>query len=166
MASITFKGTPIHTSGTLPQPGETAPDFSLTTNALEDVSLSAYEGKRKILNVVPSLDTGVCAASARQFNERIKSFPNTVVLTVSRDLPFAQSRFCEVSGIDEVVALSELRNRNFGSDYGIEMTDGPLTGLLGRAVIVLDENNKVVHTELVPEIAQEPDYQAALNALT
>ena len=166
MAQITFKGSPVSTSGSLPGVGSTVPDFSLTRGDMSDVSLKDFAGKRKVLNIVPSLDTGVCAASARQFNKSIKEYGDTVVLTISRDLPFAQGRFCEANGIDEVVTLSELRNRNFGSEYGIEMTDGPLAGLLGRAVIVVDQQNTVLYTELVPEIAQEPDYDSALAALS
>lgn len=165
MSSITFKGTPVTTSGALPKTGEKAPDFVLTTGDLQDVTLPDFKGKKKILNIVPSLDTSVCAASARRFNQEIEKRENVVVLTVSRDLPFAQGRFCESNGIDKVVPLSEMRDRSFGAAYGIEMTDGPLAGLLGRAVVVLDENDTVVYSQLVPEIAQEPDYDAALGAL-
>lgn len=166
MAQITLKGNPIHTSGDLPAVGSKAPDFTLTKGDLSDVSLADYAGKKKILNIVPSLDTGVCAASARKFNEEAAKLSNTAVLTISVDLPFAQSRFCEVEGIKNVEALSMMRNRDFGDDYGIEIVDGPLAGVLGRAVVVLDENDTVVYTELVPEIAQEPNYGKALEAVT
>jgi thiol peroxidase len=165
MATTHFKGTEVHTIGELPKAGAQPADFVLTTGDLKDVSLADYAGKKKVLNIVPSLDTGVCAESARRFNKEIKAIGGTVVLTVSRDLPFAQNRFCEANNIDEVVTLSELRNREFGNAYGVEMTDGPLAGLLARAVVVLDENDEVVHTELVPEIANEPDYAAALEAV-
>lgn len=164
MAKITFKGNPINTSGDLPAVGSNAPDFVLTTDALEDVGLGQYKGKKKILNIVPSLDTGVCAASARRFDKEVASRPDVVCLTVSDDLPFASSRFCKAEGVSNVITLSELRNRDFGSAYGARIIDGPLAGLLSRAVVVLDENNTVVYTEQVPEIAQEPDYDAALKA--
>lgn len=164
MASITFKGNPVQTIGTLPAKGTKAPDFRLTGSDLVDVALSAYEGKVKILNIVPSLDTGVCAASARAFNKAAASLGNVVILTISRDLPFAQKRFCEAEGIDKVVTLSELRDREFGKAYGVEMITGPLAGLLSRAVLVLNKDNEVVYTQQVPEIAQEPDYESALAA--
>lgn len=164
MAQVTLQGTPFQTSGNLPAEGTTAPDFSLTKGDLSDVSLGSFAGKKKILNIVPSLDTGVCAASARKFNEAVEGLGDTVVLTISNDLPFAQSRFCETNGIDHVVALSQMRNRDFGQAYGVELTDGPMGGLLTRAVVVLDEQNNVRYTELVPEIAQEPDYDGALDA--
>lgn len=165
MATIKFKGSPVRTSGELPGTGSKAPDFVLTTAELKDVKLADYKGKKKILNIVPSLDTGVCAASARRFNKEASSLPDTVVLTVSNDLPFAQKRFCEAEGIRNVVTLSQLRNRDFGRDYGVAMVDGPLAGLLSRAVVVLDKSDRVLYTEQVPEIAQEPDYEAALKAL-
>ncbi|MFP4430818.1 MAG: thiol peroxidase [Spirochaetota bacterium] len=165
MAQITFKGNPVHTSGTLPQTNSAAPDFVLTTGDLSDVSLKDFAGKRKILNIVPSLDTGVCAASAVRFNEEIDKVDNAVVLTVSEDLPFAQSRFCESNGVDKVVTLSQLRNKDFGKAYGVEMVDGPLAGLLSRAVVVIDENDNVIYTQQVPEITQEPDYDEVLQAL-
>lgn len=166
MATITFKGNPIQTIGSLPERGSVAPDFRLTRSDLADVSLSDFAGKVKILNIVPSLDTGVCAASARAFNKAAASLGNVVILTISRDLPFAQKRFCEAEGIDKVITLSELRDREFGKAYGVEMTTGPLAGLLSRAVVVLDRNDRVIYAEQVPEIAQEPDYQSALNAAT
>lgn len=165
MAQITFKGNPVHTSGSLPRKGSAAPDFVLTTGDLSDVSLKDFTGKRKILNIVPSLDTGVCAASAVRFNKEIEKVDNAVVLTVSEDLPFAQSRFCESNGVDKVVTLSQLRNKDFGKAYGVEMVDGPLAGLLSRAVVVIDENDNVIYTQQVPEITQEPDYDEVLKAL-
>ncbi len=165
MAQIAFKGNPVNTSGTLPKTNSTAPDFVLTTGDLSDVSLKDFAGKRKILNIVPSLDTGVCAASAVRFNKEIDKVDNAVVLTVSEDLPFAQSRFCESNGVDKVVTLSQLRNKDFGKTYGVEMVDGPLAGLLSRAVVVIDENDNVIYTQQVPEITQEPDYDEVLKAL-
>jgi thiol peroxidase len=150
--------------GELPKKGDKAPDFKLTRSDLKDVSLEDYAGKKKILNILPSLDTGVCAASTRRFNLEAAKLGNTVILTISNDLPFAQKRFCEAEGIKEVVALSELRTRDFGEAYGVRIADGPMAGLMSRAVLVLDENDVVVHAEQVPEIAQEPDYDAALAA--
>ena len=164
MATIKLGGNPIHTVGELPKKGDKAPDFKLTRSDLKDVSLADYAGKKKILNILPSLDTGVCAASARRFNLEAAKLGNTVILTISNDLPFAQKRFCEAEGIKEVVALSELRSRDFGEAYGVRIADGPMAGLMSRAVLVLDENDVVVHAEQVPEIAQEPDYDAALAA--
>ncbi len=164
MATITLKGNTIHSSGSLPAVGTKAPDFKLTRADLSDACLEDFKGKVRILNIVPSLDTGVCAASARAFNKRIQEIGGTVVLTISRDLPFAQKRFCEAEGIDAVVTLSELRDRSFGAAYGAELVDGPLAGLLARAVVVVDPSGRVVYTEQVPEIAQEPAYEAALNA--
>lgn len=165
MATITLKGNPIHTSGELPQPGVKAPDFRLTRGDLSDVSLADFAGKRKLLNIVPSLDTGVCAASARRFNLEASKVPGAVLLTISRDLPFAQKRFCEAEGIDAIVMLSELRDSKFGQDYACRITDGPLAGLLSRAVVVLDAQDRVVYVEQVPEIGQEPAYDKALAAL-
>ena len=164
MATITFKGNPVQTIGTLPAKGSKAPDFRLTGSDLKDVALADFSGRVKILNIVPSLDTGVCAASARTFNKAAASLGNVVILTISRDLPFAQKRFCEAEGIDKVITLSELRDRDFGKAYGVEMTTGPLAGLLSRAVVVLDAQDIVVYTQQVPEIAQEPDYESALSA--
>ncbi len=164
MATIKLGGNPIHTVGELPKKGDKAPDFKLTRSDLKDVSLEDYAGKKKILNILPSLDTGVCAASTRRFNVEAATLGNTVILTISNDLPFAQKRFCEAEGIKEVVALSELRSRDFGEAYGVRIADGPMAGLMSRAVLVLDENNVVVHAEQVPEIAQEPDYASALAA--
>jgi thiol peroxidase len=165
MANITLQGNAIHTAGDLPAVGSQAPDFLLTRGDLSDVTLASFAGKRKLLNVVPSLDTGVCAASARRFNQEAATVPGAIVLTVSCDLPFAQSRFCQAEGIQNVVMLSELRSRAFGEAYGVRIADGPLAGLLSRAIVVVDENDKVVYTEQVPEIAQEPDYAKALAAL-
>jgi thiol peroxidase len=165
VATITLKGQPIHTSGHLPARGTTAPGFLLTRNDLTDVSLKDFAGKKKLLNIVPSLDTGVCAASTRRFNQEASQVPDAVILVVSCDLPFAQKRFCEAEGITHVVALSELRAWRFGEDYGVRIVDGPLAGLFSRAVVVLDEKDRVVYTEQVPEIGQEPDYAQALAAL-
>jgi len=164
MAKITLKGVPVNTIGALPEVGTLAPDFKLTKSDLTDVSLKNFDGKVKILSIVPSLDTGVCATSARTFNKAAASLGDVVILTVSRDLPFAQKRFCEAEGIDAVVTLSELRSRNFGKDYGVEIIDGPMAGLLSRAVVVLNRENEVVYTQQVPEIGQEPDYEKALTA--
>jgi thiol peroxidase len=165
MATVTLKGTPIHTSGELPARGTRAPDFKLTGGDLKDVSLADYAGKRKILNIVPSLDTSVCATSTRRFNEKAGALPNAVVLVVSADLPFAAKRFCTTEGLQNVVPLSLMRSKEFAQAYGVLLQDGPLAGLCARAVVVLDERDQVVHAQLVPEIGQEPDYEAALRAL-
>jgi thiol peroxidase len=165
MATVTLDGTPIHTVGQLPAVGTKAPDFSLTGSDLADVSLADFQGQRKVLNIVPSLDTPVCASSARQFNERAARLSNTAVLVISADLPFAQQRFCETKAIDGIITLSMMRDRRFGEDYGILQADGPMKGINARAVVVLNENDEVVHTELVGEIGDEPDYDAALAAL-
>jgi len=165
MATITLKGNPIHTSGELPAPGATAPDFKLTKADLADVGLKDFAGQKKILNVVPSLDTGVCATSAKKFNEAVAKLTGVVLLNVSADLPFAAGRFCESNGLKNVVALSTFRSPDFAKAYGVAIVDGPLAGLTARAVVVLDAQNKVRHAELVPEIAQEPDYAAALAAV-
>jgi len=164
-STITLKGNAIHTIGELPAVGTKAPDFTLTGSTLGDVTLASFAGKKKLLNIVPSLDTGVCAASARRFNLEAAKVRDTVILVISRDLPFAQKRFCEAEGIAAVVPLSELRSADFGLSYGTRIVDGPLEGLNARAVVVLDRNDTVVHTELVPEIAQEPNYEQALAAL-
>lgn len=164
MATITLKGNPISTIGTLPAKGSAAPEFKLTKSDLSDASLKDFAGKVKILNIVPSLDTGVCAASARAFNKAADKMNGVAILTISRDLPFAQKRFCEAEGIKSVVPLSELRARDFGKSYGVEIVDGPMAGLLSRAVVVLDRNNMVVYTQQVPEIGQEPNYSSALEA--
>lgn len=165
MATITLKGTPIHTAGDFPIVGSTAPALTLVNGKLENVSLSDFAGKKKLLNIVPSLDTPVCATSTRKFNETASKHPNTVVLIVSADLPFAQGRFCTVEGLENVIALSTMRSPSFATDYGVLIEDGPLAGITARAVVVLDENDKVIYSELVPEIAQEPDYEKALAAL-
>lgn len=164
MATITLGGNQIHTVGTLPAVGSRAPDFKLTGKDLADLSLKDFAGKKKILNIVPSLDTGVCAASARKFNQEAGNLKDTVVVIISADLPFAQSRFCESEGLKNVVHLSTMRS-SFGKDYGVQIIDGPISGLMSRAVVVLDTNNKVVYTEQVPEIKTEPNYDAALNAV-
>ncbi len=165
MATITLQDTEIHTNGELPAIGSQAPDFHLVDGGLVDKYLADYAGKKKLLNIVPSLDTGVCAASAMMFNKSAADHDNVVILIISSDLPFAQERFCKAEGVDKIVPLSMMRSRNFAKDYGLLIEDGPLAGILARAVVVLDENDKVVYTELVPEIAQEPDYNKALAAL-
>ncbi|WP_298646844.1 thiol peroxidase [uncultured Proteiniphilum sp.] len=165
MADITFKGNPVHTSGELPEKGTAAPDFTLVKSDLSEARLSDFKGKYIVLNIFPSLDTGVCAASVRRFNKEAASLENTVVLGISADLPFAAGRFCSAEGIENVVTLSCFRNKSFGEDYGLLMTDGPLKGLLARAVVIVNPEGKVVHTELVPEIAQEPDYHSAINSI-
>jgi thiol peroxidase len=164
MATITFKGTPIHTIGELPAQGSSAPDFVLVKQDLSETVLADYKGKRLVLNIFPSIDTGVCAMSVRKFNEKAAALKNTVVLCVSMDLPFAQSRFCGAEGIKNVVTASSFRSA-FGDHYGVTIADGPLAGLLSRAVVVVSETGKVLNTEQVPEIAQEPNYDAALAAL-
>lgn len=165
MATISLKGSEIHTNGELPPVGSTAPEFSLVRGDLADVDLDAFAGKKKLLNIVPSLDTGVCAMSTRKFNETAGSKENTAVLVISADLPFAAARFCSVEGLENVTHLSMMRDRNFAKDYGVLITDGPMRGITARAVLVLDEGNKVLYCELVPEITQEPNYEAALAAL-
>ena len=165
MARITLKGNPINTSGNLPSVGSKAPDFKLTKGDLSDTTLKDYAGKKVILNIFPSIDTGVCAASTRKFNAEAAKLNNAVVLCVSADLPFALNRFCGAEGIKNVVTASDLRNKNFGEAWGVRITDGPLAGLLARSVVVLDEKGTVKYTEQVPEIAQEPNYDAALKAL-
>jgi thioredoxin-dependent peroxiredoxin len=165
MATVTLKGNPVTVAGTLPGKGAPAPDFKLTNKELKDLGLSDYSGKRKVLNIVPSLDTPTCAKSTRVFNEKASSMTNSVVLVISADLPFAMSRFCSAEGLNNVVTLSTFRYRDFHTKYGVDVADGPLKGLTARAVVVLDENNKVLHSELVSEIANEPNYDAALAAL-
>jgi thiol peroxidase len=165
MAQVTLRGTPIHTNGDVPSVGAKAPDFKLVNGDLKDVTLADYRGKKKILNIVPSLDTPTCATSTRKFNKEASSLPNTVVLVVSADLPFASKRFCTTEGLQNVVPLSLMRTKAFAKDYGVLLQDGPLEGITARAVVVLDENDKVVYRQLVPEIAQEPDYDAALKAV-
>lgn len=165
MATVTLKGNPIDVAGSFPLKGQKAPAFKLVAKDLADVSLAAYAGKRKILNIVPSLDTAVCATSTRKFNEKAGSLTNAVVLVISADLPFAAGRFCSTEGLNNVVTLSTLRGREFMKAYGVEITSGPLAGVTARGVVVLDENDTVLHAELVPEITQEPNYDAALAAL-
>lgn len=165
MATITLKGTPIHTNGELPKTGTQAPDFKLVDKDLNDVSLNRFAGKKKLLNIVPSLDTPVCATSTRKFNQYAATHEDTVMLVISADLPFAQGRFCTGEHIDRVVALSTMRSPKFADDYGVRIVDGPLAGINARAVVVLDAGNRVIYTELVPEIAQEPNYEKALSAL-
>lgn len=165
MAQITLGGNAINTIGNLPSPGDTASHFSLTTVDMTAASLENYAGKRKILNIFPSVDTGVCATSVRTFNTQAASLENAVVLCISKDLPFAQKRFCGAEGISNVIMLSDFIDGSFGKSYGVEIIDGKFTGLHARAIVVLDENNKVLHSELVPEIAQEPNYEAALAVL-
>jgi len=165
MAKITLRGNTINTSGELPRVGSTAPDFQLVGKDLKDLSLSDFEGKKKLLNIVPSLDTPVCATSTKKFNDYAKQHPEIVILTVSADLPFAQGRFCSAENIDNVVTLSTMRGAEFATDYGVLIEDGPLAGITARAVVVLDENDSVVYAELIPEIGDEPDYEAALKAL-
>lgn len=165
MASVTLGGNAVTVNGNFPKKGETAPDFTLTGKDLKDVGLRDFAGKRKVLNIVPSLDTPVCAKSTKVFNEKAGSLPDTVVLVISADLPFAAGRFCSAEGINNVVTLSTVRGRDFASKYGVELADGPLKGLTARAVVVLDAQNKVLHSQLVPEIKNEPDYDAALAAL-
>ena len=166
MASITLKGNPVETAGDLPSTGSRAPGFTLVDSSLGDVSLADFAGSRVVLSIFPSLDTGTCAAAVRRFNSEAAGLPGTSVLCISADLPFAHRRFCEAEGIDSVVTLSTFRNPEFGRDYGVVMTSGPLRGLMSRSVVILDEQGTVVYTEQVPEIAQEPDYEKALAALS
>ncbi len=165
MTTVTLGGNPVEVSGNFPKAGDTAKPFTLTNSSLEDITQDNWAGKRKILNIIPSIDTDVCAASTRKFNEKASGLDNTVVLVISGDLPFAAARFCGAEGLDKVVTLSSFRNYSFQEDYGVAMQDGPLAGLCARAVVVLDENNRVLHSQLVDEIKNEPDYEAALNAL-
>ncbi len=165
MAQIALQGNACNTNGDLPASGGAAPDFKLVTTDLQDVTLASYAGKKKLLNIVPSLDTDVCATSTRKFNESFAGRDDAVALVVSADLPFASGRFCSTEGLENVAALSMMRSRNFAKDYGVLIEDGPLAGLTARAVVVLDGDNNVVYTELVPEITQEPNYDAALAAL-
>jgi thiol peroxidase len=165
MAKIALAGNPINTSGDLPKVGTKAPDFKLTDADLKDVSLADFKGKKKLLNIFPSIDTPVCAMSTRKFNEAAAKHGNAVMLMVSADLPFAMSRFCGAENTKVVKTLSMMRDRHFAKDYGVLITDGPLAGITARAVVVLDENDKVVHAELVPDIKQEPNYDKALAAL-
>lgn len=165
MATITFKGGNVHTKGELPKVGTTAPDFKLTAGDLSSKSLSDYKGKRVVLNIFPSIDTGTCAASVRAFNKAAADLDNTVVLCISKDLPFAQGRFCAAEGIDNVVTLSEYKDSSLSDAYQLKLVDGPLEGLLSRVVIVVDESGQVIYEEQVAEIVDEPNYDAALATL-
>ncbi|MAZ28608.1 MAG: lipid hydroperoxide peroxidase [Cytophagaceae bacterium] len=166
MAEITLGGNPTTTVGELPKVGSMAPDFKLAKNDLTNVTLEDYKGKYVVMNIFPSVDTGVCAASIRKFNEEASTLENTVVLCISKDLPFAQARFCAAEGLENVVNLSDFRTGKFGEDYGLSIGEGAFAGLHSRVVIVLDEEGKVLYEEQVPEIGQEPDYEAALKALS
>ena len=163
--TVHFQGNPVTVAGQLPQPGDKAKDFTLVAKDLSDVALSNFVGKRKVLNIFPSIDTGVCAASVRKFNQLATEIDNTVVLCISADLPFAHSRFCGAEGLSNVITLSTLRNAEFLKNYGVEIAEGPLKGLAARAVVVIDENDNVVFSQLVNEITNEPDYTAALDVL-
>lgn len=165
METICFKGTPCHTCGTMPRVGEKAPCFCLVTPELKEIKCEDFRGRRVVLNIFPSLDTDVCAASVRRFNQEAANLGNTTVLCVSKDLPFAAARFCTANGIKDVTPASTFRCGKFARDYGLELTDGPLAGLLARAVIVIDENGKIIHTELVKEITDEPNYEDAIAVL-
>lgn len=165
MANIKFKGSDVKTLGDLPVVGSKAPDFTLVKNDLSEVKLSDYKGKNLILNIFPSLDTGVCAASVRRFNKDATSLSNTVVLAVSADLPFASGRFCTTEGIENVIPASVYRNPEFAKNYGVLMIDGPLKALLARAVVVINPEGNISYIELVPEITQEPNYQASINSI-
>ncbi|MCM1066467.1 MAG: thiol peroxidase [Muribaculaceae bacterium] len=165
METVYFKGTPCHTYGNIPAVGTKAPCFSLVTKDLADIRCTDYEGKRVVLNVFPSLDTPVCAASVRRFNKEAAALDNTAVICVSMDLPFAMSRFCSAEGIENVIAASAFRSPTFSQQYGLQIVDGPLAGLLARAVIVLDEQHNVIFSDLVEEITNEPDYEGAISVL-
>ena len=165
MAQITLKGNPIHTGGFLPKVGETAKDFTLTKSDLSPVSLGEFKGKKVVLNIFVSIDTSVCAASVRWFNEEAGKLKDTVVLCISKDLPFAHGRFCAAEGLQNVITASDFRDSEFSDAYGVRIIDGPLAGLLSRAIVVINEDGKVSYTEQVPEIGQEPDYEKALAAL-
>jgi len=166
MAQVTIQGNPVQTSGNLPAVGTAAPSFKLVKTDLSEAELQDYAGKNVVLNIFPSLDTSVCAASVRRFNKEAGESPDTVVLCISADLPFAHQRFCEAEGLNDVIPLSVFRTPEFGKDYGVTFTSGPLTGLLSRSVVIIDKSGKVAYTEQVPEISQEPDYDAALLALS
>lgn len=165
MATITMHGHPINTCGDLPSVGSSAPDFILVDSELNNVTLATYGDKKKLLNIVPSLDTPVCAASTKKFNDVSHNYSDTVFLTVSADLPFAMKRFCSVEGVDNIFALAMMRSFDFANDYGVLITDGPMAGITARAIVVLDADNKVLHTELVRELANQPDYDLALAKL-
>jgi thiol peroxidase len=165
MSTVTLKGNPVQVDGNFPKAGDKAPAFSLVAKDLSDKTLDAFAGKRKVLNIFPSIDTPTCATSVRRFNEKAAGLQDAVVLCISADLPFAQARFCGAEGLDNVVTLSTLRGGEFLRDYGVAIASGPLAGLAARAVVVLDKDDKVLHAEMVGEIANEPDYDAALKAL-
>jgi thioredoxin-dependent peroxiredoxin len=165
MATIKLQGNPINTLGELPAVGTKAPAFNLVKGDLSALTLDELKGKCVLLNIFPSLDTGVCAASVRHFNKAAGELENTAVVCVSKDLPFAQGRFCTAEGLNDVITVSDFRDGKFGSDYGLTITDGPLAGLHSRAVVVLNDKGEVIYTEQVPDIVQEPDYEAALKAL-
>jgi len=165
MATVTLKGEPVRIAGNLPAVGSAAPDFALVGSDLREVGLRDFAGRRKLLNIVPSLDTPTCAESTREFNRRAASVPGAVILVISADLPFAQGRFCSTEGLTRVTPLSMMRSRDFAEDYGVLIVDGPLAGITTRAVLVIDGDDRVVYTELVPEITREPDYENALAAL-
>lgn len=165
MAQITFKGNPIQTNGNLPAIGSKAPSFTLTATDLSSKSLTDYAGKYVILNIFPSVDTGVCAQSVRTFNQQLSTLSNTVVLCISKDLPFAMNRFCGAEGLNDVISLSDFRNNDFIEAYGVKMIEGPLAGLLSRAVVVINPSGEVIYTEQVPEITQEPSYEKAVAAI-
>ncbi len=165
MATVTLKGNTINTTGELPAVGSKAPDFQMTANDLSTLSLGDFQGEKLVLNIFPSIDTGTCAQSVRQFNIEAAELESTKVLCISRDLPFAQARFCAAEGIESVINLSDYKKQSFGKDYGVEFVDGPLENLLSRAIVVIDESGVVRYTEQVPEIVDEPNYKAALEAL-
>jgi len=166
MAQIHLKGQPISTCGDLPPVGTQAPDCSLTKTDLSEISLASLKGQRVVLNIFPSVDTPVCATSVRRFNQEASKLKNTLVLNVSKDLPFAHARFCGAEGLENVTSVSDFRTGSCGKNFGVEICDGPLAGLLSRAVVIIDDAGKIMYTEQVPEIAQEPDYEAALAALS
>jgi thiol peroxidase len=166
MAQITFQGNPINTSGELPQVGDKAPDFILVDSQLNDISLSNFKNMYKVLNIVPSLDTPVCQKSTKVFNEKINSIQGAVVLTISADLPFAMERFCSSESLTLIKSLSMMRSRNFAKDYGVLITDGPLKGITARAIVVIDKDDNIIHTELVNEIANEPNYENAMKCIS
>lgn len=162
MATVKFKGSDVHSNGQLPAVGAQAPDFTLVNGGLQEIHLSDFKGKRVLLNIFPSLDTSTCATSVRKFNKWVSEKDNVVVICVSKDLPFAQSRFCGAEGLDNVITASDFRYNNFATDYGVLLTDGPLQGLMSRSVVAIDENGKVLYTELVPEITIEPNYEISV----
>ena len=166
MAKITLKGNEVNTNSEIVSPGSTAPDFTLVDSNLNNVSLSTYEGMNKILSIVPSLDTPVCQKSTITFNEKVSSMKDTVMLIVSSDLPFAMSRFCSQESLDNVVSLSMIRSRSFAKDYGVLLLDGPLAGITTRAIVTISKENTILHSELVSEIANEPNYEAAINSIS